>query len=139
MCIFQVLFSEDSGWDVKDEICTTEAGRAQLGVNGELDHPWDGASPGSRGRRRKEETPLSSVSPSQDRIFPSQPSTVLIACCQGWRKLLEGKLPRLSSVTPETSFLELIGGPGQRVEATPSPSSPFLFITSLLLSDFVSH
>lgn len=73
MCIFQVLFLEDSGQDVKDKICAMEAGRARLGVNGELDHPWDGASSGGRGRRRKEEAPCSLVSPSQARIFHRLP------------------------------------------------------------------
>ena len=136
---------EDSGQDVKDEICAMEAGRARLGVNGELGHRWDGANCGSRGRRREEEAPLSLVSPSQARIFHRLPFSAQ-GSPQSMRLRLEevsrrevGALLRPSTVTPETSCLELIGGPGQRAEA-PSPRAVppleclcyFFFLTLLV-------
>lgn len=97
---------------MKDKICAREAGRAQLGVNGELDHPGDGASSGSRGRRRKEEAPLSLVSPSQARIF-HRLTFAAQRCPQSmWSRLEEASRREASTVTPETSCLELIGGPG---------------------------
>lgn len=137
MCIFQVLFLEASRQDVKDKICAMEAGRARRGVNGELDHPWDGASSRSRGRRRKEEALLSLISPLQTGIFHRLPFSAQ-GCPQSMRSRLEeatrreeGAFLRPSSVTPETSCLELTGGPGQRMEAPSSPTSP-LFGTSLL-------